>query len=267
MADHITPVEKRLNCHAGSHAKVRCNTFLRIGRLLSLFRTRFMPLAEALLIALTVMRNEVTLELIFRNDSDPGLSENENLADLGGQQQLQQPSKQQELQEQPQPMNWTAFNIALHGTQGCRWDFRLLLQEKGLLEVGDSTARYLFGTLWCFMDGIFPSDGHTDWKVCNQRQNKIKEKYQTLMDSGEHCELTIPTFANETTNLRLRFQRNWRIGNLLIILSTSWRTIAIDSFSIWCHVCTSYGLLGVERRTYPSIQIGILRLMTYSRLS
>ena len=266
MTDHITPVEKRLNCH-GSQAKVRCNTFPGIGRLLALFRTRFILLAAAaLLVALTVMRKEEALELIFRNDSDPGLSKNKNLSHSDRQQQLQQPSNQQELQEQqqqsqqrqPQPMNWKAFNIALHEAQKpVNWTwrqmaekqktksdfnvlkirlqsqfmklkevdeilsyqelgkrFRPLLQEKGLLMVGDSTTRLLFGTLWCLMDGIFPSDGDNDWKVCNQRQNEMKEKCRSLMDSGENCELTIPTFANKTTNLHLQFQRNWRIGKL-----------------------------------------------------
>ena len=264
------PLVERSLIHDSDEIGEGENAMCRAWRLSSLFRTKLIPLAAAaLLIALIVTRNEVSL--VLRNGSDPGLSKHENLADLNGQQQLQQPSEKQELQSQqqkyqqqqlqqrqPQPMNSTAFNIALHEAQNpVNWTwrhiaekqktkreldvlkrrfqsqimklkdadeilsyqelekhFRPLLQEKGLLMVGDSTTRYLFGTLWCLMDRIFSSDGDNDWKVCHQRQKKMKAGCQTMMDNGEHCQLTIPTFANATTNLHLQFQWSWRIGKL-----------------------------------------------------
>jgi hypothetical protein len=92
-------------------------------------------------------------------------------------------------------------------------EYRPLLQRRGLLIMGDSTSRILFGSLWCLIEGVFRSQGAQDKDVCGERLKSLKERCEAPMASGEQCDL-IATFTNETTPLHLQFQRNWNIGKM-----------------------------------------------------
>ena len=265
MSDHMPLVDRSLIHDSDAKGEGK-NALCRAWRLSSLFRTKLIPLAAAaLLIALIVTRNEVSL--VLRNGSDPARtstivttsesSVNGTVVNVDDKQQAQTNNnsaaavaltttknledRDRKQQNQELPVNWTLLHLAENEQAQPDLDvlryklqdrftrlknddeiltyeqlaqqFRPLLQERGLLMVGDSTARLLFVALWCVVDGFFPSDGiHSD-SVCIQRQKELKEKCHTMMENGEQC-APRAAFSNETTNLYLEFQSTWRIKKL-----------------------------------------------------
>ena len=216
------------------------NSVRRTGRWLSLRRTKLYPLAAAaLLVALIMIIREISLVLRYDSDRETTSetvtnewSMNEIVADL---------DRQQQLQAQQRPVNWTRLHLAekqktqreLHvlkrklqsrftrltkddeilSYKQLARQFRPLLRKRGLLVVGDSSSRLIFVTLWCLMDGFFPSDEDRDGSVCHNRQKELKEKCQALTNLGRQCD-HLATFSDGKSSLHLQFQRNWLIETI-----------------------------------------------------
>jgi len=92
--------------------------------------------------------------------------------------------------------------------------YRPLLQGRGLLMMGDSTTRLLFGKLWCLIEGVFRTQEDEDQDQCSPRLHKLKSRCEASMSLGEQCQLTA-TFTNETTPINLQFQNKWEIGKIV----------------------------------------------------
>ena len=208
---------------------------------------------ESLILRNDSESDPATTLTIVNNES----SIHEIVADLDNQQQLQTQTNSAaaalflatenliDLDKQQEPVNWTRLHLAerekternfqvlksklqsrfksleqadeILGYPELAKQFRPLLQQRGLLMMGDSTSRMLFGALWCVMDGIFPADGDNNLSACDGRQEALKKKCRASMNSSE-CGLRASfskesaTFSNETANFHLSFQRHQDVG-------------------------------------------------------
>ena len=86
-----------------------------------------------------------------------------------------------------------------------------ILQERGLVLVGDSTTRHLFGFLFCLLEGIFRNNDGNDQrkKQCSIVQARLKEECVAV----PHQCGQIATFSNPKYNGTLHLE--FRPGNFL----------------------------------------------------
>ncbi|KAI2501866.1 hypothetical protein MHU86_12558 [Fragilaria crotonensis] len=88
--------------------------------------------------------------------------------------------------------------------------FRPLLQARGILFMGDSTTRLLFGNLWCLMEGAYRSEAEFVENVCQERLDEMKGKCQF---AGTPCRI-LANFTNGTTPIHLEFEVQWFVGEM-----------------------------------------------------
>jgi hypothetical protein len=91
------------------------------------------------------------------------------------------------------------------------------LLKKGLILIGDSTTRVLYGFLHCLMEGVYRNE---DVKIgesrCRDMQNQLKTKCKE-MENRNACE-SIASFSNYGTYLR--YEPNYHLGAMGLLPKT-----------------------------------------------
>lgn len=180
------------------------------------------------------MRNE-TQPILFRNSSKHVVTSTIN---VGESRDDNNNNNVNSNNETPQPTNWTAIHLAekekTKQNLGVLYDklkhrfipldpkeeilnykqleeeFRPLLQERGMLIMGDSTSRMLFVILWCLLEGEFRSDVEMVEDRCVGRLVELQAKCSF---SGPPCNV-LANFTNETSPIHLQYVAQWVIEEM-----------------------------------------------------
>ena len=99
-----------------------------------------------------------------------------------------------------------------------------ILRDRGLILVGDSTTRVLYGFLWCLMDGLFFEEGYdTSESVlvgkCGELQKRLKEACGGGLEDSTKEEMAYECwnkahFQNQTEPLNLQFLNGYQLDAL-----------------------------------------------------
>ena len=103
--------------------------------------------------------------------------------------------------------------ILYSGTE-LRKAFQKILREEGLMLIGDSTMRVLYGNLICLMDGFFDDANKKTRRECRELQKDLKERCQEEQQDGADCEKMahFSNTDNSTEGLRLQFHPSSKLG-------------------------------------------------------
>lgn len=91
--------------------------------------------------------------------------------------------------------------------------FTSLLQTRGLVMIGDSTVRVLYGAIWCLVEGMYKnhqSGGNNEDRICVALQERLKRKCKNAARAD--CD-TKAAFTN-TMNASLEYIPNNYLGRL-----------------------------------------------------